>query len=228
MRTQHLSITSNELQAAWDLYYAMWGQSLQDRVQKTHVQKDESEYIYLFRQEYIVAFDSLGLGLPTRRDSIIVTGHSGIAQGVLSRFNRLAALYFDEGGPRSFSEISIGTLALADSTPHNKAPSPVLLSTAKAQVVRFIQVTAIAGYLDEVVKLCWSEYLCYGLLFIRGDNILGLLKHDLKVLQRLYNAWGPSARNCMQISGNHFQGGYVDRVKTAVQDFVRKFQHSLT
>ncbi|KAH9077896.1 hypothetical protein EDB83DRAFT_2311552 [Lactarius deliciosus] len=59
------------------------------------------------------------------------------------------------------------------------------------------------------------------------DLALSWLGFDEQVLQRLYNAWDPSARNCMQISDNHLkEGGYADQVETAVRDFVRKFQHT--
>ncbi|KAH9059589.1 hypothetical protein EDB87DRAFT_1577603 [Lactarius vividus] len=56
-----------------------------------------------------------------------------------------------------------------------------------------------------------------------------LLKRDLKVLQRLYNAWGPSMRNCLRISEDHSQEGfYADQVEIVVQDFVRTFRHTPT
>ncbi len=77
----------------------MWGKPLQDVVQKARGQQDELEYVpvaqlkelniswlgldekvLLFRQEYITTFDSLGLESPKRRDSVIVTGHSGIGE----------------------------------------------------------------------------------------------------------------------------------------------------
>ena len=84
------------LQAAWDLYGVMWGKLLQDVVQKARGQQEYlpvaqlkelniswlglDEKVLLFRQEYITTFDSLGLESPKRRDSVIVTGHSGIGE----------------------------------------------------------------------------------------------------------------------------------------------------
>ncbi|KAH9039984.1 hypothetical protein EDB84DRAFT_1476714 [Lactarius hengduanensis] len=92
-------IPSRKVQAAWDLYTNMWGQPLKDVVQTVHGQQNVLEYVpsekfrklglkflgfiervLLFRQEYIIAFNLLGLGPPTRREnSVVVTGHSGIA-----------------------------------------------------------------------------------------------------------------------------------------------------
>ena len=53
-------------------------------------------------------------------------------------------ILFDEGGPREFSGIPDGTLALADSTPNNKVLCQAFLIAAKAQVARIIQATSPA------------------------------------------------------------------------------------
>ncbi|KAH8993634.1 hypothetical protein EDB86DRAFT_1342562 [Lactarius hatsudake] len=75
-------------------------------------------------------------------------------------------MYYFAGWPRNFSEIPSGTLALADSTPH-RVPSPVLLSAAKAQVVRIIQATSPS---PDIWK--WADYVnantCSNAFTMRG------------------------------------------------------------
>ncbi|KAH9053660.1 hypothetical protein EDB87DRAFT_1650616 [Lactarius vividus] len=47
------------------------------------------------------------------------------------------------------------------------------------------------------------------------------------MLQRIYNTWGSSTRNCVHLTRDPDQeGSYADKVEIAVRDFVRKFQHS--
>ncbi|KAH9159899.1 hypothetical protein EDB89DRAFT_1027347 [Lactarius sanguifluus] len=108
---------------------------------------------------------TLELFLDLPQDNTTVTGHPGIGKSSFLFYVLLCRLstksptefqlsggiiLFDEGGPRNFSEIPSGTLALADSTP----PSPVLLSAAKAQVVRIIRATPPS---PEIWK--WADYV---------------------------------------------------------------------
>ncbi|KAH9025511.1 hypothetical protein EDB85DRAFT_1982418 [Lactarius pseudohatsudake] len=96
------SIEPNKLQAARDLYDIVWGHPLKEVVLTVRSQQDVWEYVplenveklglnflgftgrvLLFRQEYITAFDLLGLGPSMRReDSVVITGHSGIGKTI--------------------------------------------------------------------------------------------------------------------------------------------------
>lgn len=91
--------SSLELNAAWALYKAMWGEPVQGILQTVahgrgtglkyvpSAKLEElklqflgfTERVLLFRQEYVDAFDSLELKSPMQcADSVIVTGHPGI------------------------------------------------------------------------------------------------------------------------------------------------------
>ncbi|KAH9000596.1 hypothetical protein EDB86DRAFT_3135210 [Lactarius hatsudake] len=205
------------------------------------------ERVLLFRQEYITAFNFLGLGLSTRREnSVVVTGHPGIVKTSFLYYvllRRLSSksptafqlpdgcILFDEGGPQEFSRFPKHTVALADSTTTGMEPPCVAFQDAAKAYVRVIQTTSPAldnskGWYKEVSA---NQYVMDYSSSEEMDVFGKILDLNCDVLQRIYNTWGPSTHNCVYLTRHPGQEGvYAGDVESAVRDFVKKFQHSPT
>ncbi|KAH9034727.1 hypothetical protein EDB85DRAFT_979997 [Lactarius pseudohatsudake] len=205
------------------------------------------EDVLLIRPEYITTFDSLDLGPSMqRRDSVVVIGHPGIGKTsflyyVLLRrlssksptaFQLLGgSILFDTSGPREFSgTIPEQTLALADSsTADNMEPCKAFQAAAKAQVVRIIQTTSPAkkNWKRWHKNLKATRYVMDYFSSEEIDTLGNILDLNCDELQRIYNTWGPSTRTCVNLTRYPSQeADYAIDVENAVEDFVRKFQHS--
>ncbi|KAH9077736.1 hypothetical protein EDB83DRAFT_1509422 [Lactarius deliciosus] len=244
----------------------MWGQPLKDMVQTVHGLQNTLEFVppeklrklglkylgfiervLLFRQEYITAFNFLGLGPSTRREnSVVVTGHPGIGKTSFLYYvllRRLSSksptafqlpdgcILFDEDGPQEFSRFPKHTVALADSTATGMEPPCVAFQDAAKVYVRVIQTTSPAldnskGWYKEVSA---NQYVMDYSSSEEMDVLGKILNLNCDVLQRIYNTWGPSTHNCVHLTRHLDQeGGYAGDVESAVRDFVKKFQHSPT
>ncbi|KAH9048206.1 hypothetical protein EDB87DRAFT_1827524 [Lactarius vividus] len=130
-------------------------------------------------------------------------------------------ILFDEGGPQEFSRSPKHTVALADSVTASRELRVAFQDAAKAHVARVIQTMSPAPknwsrwHKDVSANQKWSFSVC------PNKNVLGLY---CDMLQRIYNTWGPSTRNCVHLTRDPDQeGSYADKVEIAVRDFVRKF-----
>ncbi|KAH9160707.1 hypothetical protein EDB89DRAFT_2235568 [Lactarius sanguifluus] len=205
------------------------------------------EDVLLIRPEYITAFGSLDLGLSMqRRDSVAIIGHPGIGKTSFLYYvllHRLSSksptafqllggsILFDAGGPRGFSgTIPEQTLALADSsTTDNMEPCNAFQTAAKAQAVRIVQTTSPAqnNWKRWHKNLKATRYVMDYFSSEEIDTLGNILNLNCDELQRIYNTWGPSTRTCVNLTRYPSQeAGYVIDVENAVEDFVRKFQHS--
>ncbi|KAH9172531.1 hypothetical protein EDB89DRAFT_1964677 [Lactarius sanguifluus] len=234
---------SKLLDAALRLHRNLWGNDLQGLLKsfpwviKAKVNRlglrslGYQEDVLVFRQEYTIAFESLHLGSPMSRSGkpgVVVVGQPGsgkssfiyylllrqlsdkkstafqVSSGHFVLFRDRARVY----SGRDKGVVPEGTLALTGLQCNAFLDAP------------WVRDTWIHSLQPLGLGSSWGWH--HANVFIKAlGNILGL---DVSEFIRIYNKWGPSARNCVQFSQRHvLECAHESHVYAAACDFVEDF-----